>query len=357
MAVVSERSLMLIGAQIKAGGGDMREARFVGGILCGGYGKRLKPLTDTVPKSLIEIKEGYTVLEHQLLKLKYAGVSKVYLLTGYLHEKIEEKFGAEWRGVKIEYLIEDKPRGTLYAINNLLSAMKEGEVAVVMNGDIVSDVNVREMLRSWVEGTVSMFITPLTSPYGIVEASPDGRISSFIEKPKLPYYINGGIYIIPKDLESYFKAYSEGDVEKLVFPKLAKAGLLKYYREDDVYWQSIDSLKDLESVRDEYRNRNDAPWGYERTLVLNEHFMAKTVYVMKGYSTPLHMHREKDETIHVVKGEGIVSLNGENLYVKSNDIIRVKPGTKHAVMALENLLVNEYSTPHPEDLVVLEGQY
>jgi len=84
--------------------------RFVGGILCGGLGKRLRPLTDVVPKALIEIKEGYTVLDHQLNKLKSAGIDRVYLMVGHLHEKIRERYGGEWRGVKLEYLVEDRPR-------------------------------------------------------------------------------------------------------------------------------------------------------------------------------------------------------------------------------------------------------
>ncbi|RLF09328.1 MAG: glucose-1-phosphate adenylyltransferase [Thermoprotei archaeon] len=327
--------------------------RFVGGILCGGLGKRLRPLTDAIPKALIEIRQGYTVLDHQLNKLRSAGVSKVYLMVGYLHEKIKERYGREWKGVDVEYLVEDRPRGTLYAINNLLDAMEEGDVAVVMNGDVVSDVNVKEMMKGWSEGTVSMFITFLTSPYGIVEATQDGKIVSFHEKPKLPYYINGGVYIIPKSLEKYFKAYAEGDVEKLVFPKLARMGLLRSYREEDSFWQSIDSLKDLDTVREEYRNRVDTPWGYEKTVVSTEEYMIRTVYVMKGYSTPLHLHRRRDETIHVLKGEALATVGEQSMYVKANDIVRVKPGTPHALNALEPLLVQEYSSPYPDDVVEL----
>ena len=327
--------------------------RFVGGILCGGLGKRLRPLTDTTPKSLIEVRKGYTVLDQQLHKLKAAGVELVYLMAGYLHEKLRERYGDEWREVKIEYLIEDSPRGTLYAINNLLSSMKEGEAAVVINGDVVSDVNLREMMEGWVGGTVSMFITPLTSPYGIVESMQDGRIVSFREKPKLPYHINGGVYIIPKELERYFKAYSEGDVEKLVFPKLARLGLLRGYREDDVFWQSIDSFKDLDAVREEYRNRLDTPWGYEKSVASTKDYMVKALYIMKGYSTPPHLHRVRDETLQVMKGEGLVTLGGEKVHVRAGSVVRVEPGTAHSISALEGLLLHEYSSPHPDDVVEL----
>ena len=90
--------------------------RTVGMILCGGFGKRLRPLTETVPKPLIEIKDDYTILDKQLFDFKNAGVDKVLLLTGFLSEKIRERYGDEYKGVKIEYIVEDEPLGTLNAI-------------------------------------------------------------------------------------------------------------------------------------------------------------------------------------------------------------------------------------------------
>ena len=71
----------------------------------------------------------------------------------------------------------------------------------------------------------------------------------------LDFYINAGIYYFKKESFPYFsEKYSEKDVEKTVFPKFAKKGFLGYYYED-VFWQSIDSIKDLERVRKEYQNR------------------------------------------------------------------------------------------------------
>ncbi len=95
----------------------------VGGILCGGLGKRLRPITDSVPKSLIEIKDNYCILDRQLFQMKFSGIEQVYLLSGYLHEKIEERYGKNWNELKIEHIVEDRPRGTLYAINSLFITM------------------------------------------------------------------------------------------------------------------------------------------------------------------------------------------------------------------------------------------
>jgi len=80
-------------------------AETVGMILCGGFGKRLRPLTERIPKPLIEIKEGYTILDKQLFDLKNAGINTVYLLTGFLGEKIEERYGDNYKGLKTVHLV------------------------------------------------------------------------------------------------------------------------------------------------------------------------------------------------------------------------------------------------------------
>ena len=73
----------------------------IGAILCGGYGKRLKPLTDNVPKPLLEIKDGYTILDKQILQFKYAGVNRVVLLCGHLHEKFKRDLEKNGMGLKL----------------------------------------------------------------------------------------------------------------------------------------------------------------------------------------------------------------------------------------------------------------
>ena len=95
----------------------------VGMILCGGFGKRLRPVTEKVPKPLVEIKEDYAILDKQLFDFKNAGVEEVYLLAGFLHEKIEERYGDEYKGIKIHYVIEDEPLGTLNAIRLGMEAL------------------------------------------------------------------------------------------------------------------------------------------------------------------------------------------------------------------------------------------
>lgn len=325
----------------------------IGAILCGGYGKRLKPLTDQTPKPLLEIKNNYTILDKQLLQFKYAGVKKVVLLCGFLNEKIKERYGKKWMGLEIEYLIEDKPQGTLFAINNLLTNFKSDNY-IIRNGDIVCDVNIKEMMNEH-RNKMSMYITPLVSPYGITELS-ENKIIGFREKPRLDYYINAGIYIISQELKPLLSEYEEGDIEKLIFPKIASSGLMNYYRED-VFWQSVDSIKDYEITKREYVDKEDKPWGYEKTLVSNEKYLAKKLYLMKGEGTAYHKHLKKDETMYVTNGGVVVRFKDKKVHLEKDEKIRIKAGIEYCIDALENTILQEYSTPFPQDTIRIKDRY
>lgn len=321
----------------------------VGGILCGGMGKRLRPITDSIPKSLIEIKDNYTILDRQLFQMKHAGISKVYLLAGYLYEKIKERYNSYWNGLKIEYYVEDRPRGTLFAINNLLK-MSDSEYYLVMNGDIVTDLNIRLLINQSLKNAVTIAVTKLVSPYGIVDLF-NGKIIGFKEKPTLPYYINAGIYLIDARLKEYFFAYEEGDVEKTVFPHLAKNGLLNYYMEEDIFWQSIDSQKDLDFIRKEFINRTDRSWGYEKIIAETENYLTVQYYIMKDSILPLHHHEKRDETLHILSGEGYLYVENEKIKLSKDDVIRILPKQKHKIVALEALKILSYSTSYPDDYI------
>ena len=193
----------------------------VGMILCGGFGKRLRPITETVPKPLVEIKDDYAILDKQLFDFKNADVNEVYLLAGFLHEKIEERYGDEYKGIKIHYVIEDEPLGTLNAIRLGMEALDEEKQVVIRNGDIVADLNIKKMIEKgeMSDYDVTMFVTQMRSPYGIVDLSGD-KITSFKEKPLLDAYINGGVYFTKGILD--FGEFKTGDIEKTLFPFLQK---------------------------------------------------------------------------------------------------------------------------------------
>lgn len=333
--------------------------KITGVIFAGGYGKRLLPLTESTPKPLLELREGYTILDKQILDFKHAGISEVYLLIGHLAEKIKERYGSTHQGVRMKYLVEDKPMGTLYALSNALKRIKND--VVVRNGDVVSDVNIKELVRRSQAGDdlVTIVVTKMQSPFGIVEFS-DRKVISFKEKPFLEIYINAGAYYIKKEAFPYFHMnYDRSEIEFTVFPKLVEERKVAPYYEDSLFWRSVDSLKDLEVARKEYENREDKPWGFERIIVNNPKYLVKELYIKKDFRTSLHYHPRKDESMHVLAGEGYIDLPEEKKHMpmRQGTVVRIEPNRTHSIVATENLRIYEYSTPHPKDSVRVKDFY
>lgn len=328
----------------------------VGMILCGGFGKRLRPITETVPKPLVEIKEDYTILDKQLFDFKNADVNEVYLLAGFLHEKIEERYGDEYKGIKIHYVIEDEPLGTLNAIRLGMEALGEDKQVVIRNGDIVADLNIKKMIEKseMSDYDVTMFVTQMRSPFGIVDLSGD-KITSFKEKPLLDAYINGGVYFTKGLLD--FGEFTTGDIEKTLFPLLAKNNQLGYYKEDNLFWMAIDTSKELETVQKEYVNKIDKPWGYEKILISTEKYLTKELYLKEGFQTSYHYHNDKDETMYILSGAGYIEFEDRKEYFGPNDSIRIKPEVVHSIVATENTVLHEVSTPFLDDTVRVKDLY
>ena len=231
---------------------------FVGGvllvvvafILAGGYGKRLRPLTLEVPKPLIRVGRR-SVIEYQLEWLRFYGITEVVVLAGYLKEKLIEALGSGSRyGVSLSYVIEDEPLGTGGALRNASHIIGRSEVAVVTNGDIVTNIDPWRLIdySKSMNVVAAIAAVPLRSPYGILDIS-DGLIRGFREKPILrDYWINAGVYAMKPEITRHLP--ESGDIEKTTFPLLAsnsKLGVV-LYETPPYYWRSIDTHKDLEEA-------------------------------------------------------------------------------------------------------------
>ncbi|MEM0158432.1 MAG: nucleotidyltransferase family protein [Thermoplasmataceae archaeon] len=284
----------------------------IGAILSGGYGKRLKPITDEIPKGLIQIKENYSILDRQIFDFETMGVREIYFLSGYLGEKIEERFGKGTDVMEFNYLKEAKPMGTLYSIRNLL-AKRNDEDILLRNGDTITDMNFRRFVRFAQSSPYKMimFTTKMRSPFGIVDVLGD-QVTEFREKPLLDYYINAGIYYIKRDAFSYFfEDYPDKDLETTAFPKIASnKGMGAYW--EDTLWMGIDSEKDLEMIRKEYSNRTDYSWGY-RKVVFREGNKSIVDYYVKS-EEKLNLNISSNYNIRILKGSGIIRTTSASPY-------------------------------------------
>ena len=280
----------------------------IGAILAGGYGKRLKPITNDIPKSMISIKENFTILDRQISDFRSIGITELYILSGHLGEKIEEYLTPKYKDLKITYFREEKPLGTLYSMRNLLEHRKDEDI-MLRNGDTVTDMNFKAMVkfaRNTSYGAV-IFAVKMRSPYGILEIFGD-TVTKFKEKPFINAYINAGIYIFKKDIfDFFFDSYPDKELETTVFPRLASRKQIGAYMED-AFWMGIDSEKDLEAIREEYSNREDAPWGYYKMIMTDK----------KSTITDYFIRAEEEPTIHI-PGQSVVRFNsGSGMVLPEN---------------------------------------
>ncbi|HMK47867.1 MAG TPA: sugar phosphate nucleotidyltransferase [Methanocella sp.] len=327
----------------------------IGMILCGGMGRRLKPYTDSIPAPLIEIQDGYSILDKLLFDFAAAGVNRAILLTGYKGDMIKARYGIRYKGVDLTYHTEDTPVGTLNAIKAGME-LADDNTFLVRNGDIVTDVNLRRMIQRHENSNygATMFVTRMRSPYGIVELG-DDRVKSFREKPVLEYHINGGVYCLDRNLP--FSNFEGGAIEQTIFPMIAESNKLGYYREDNVFWTQVNTVRDLEDIRKEYRNKTDKPWGYEKVLISTDKYLTKELFIRAGYQTSFHKHPRKDETMYIMNGVGYIEFEDHKEFFQKNDTIRIEPDIPHTIVATENTVLHEVSTPFLEDTVRIKDYY
>lgn len=165
-------------------------------VMAGGFGTRLRPLTEDIPKPMLPVGDR-PLLELIVEQLRDAGIRQVNVATHYKGEVISEHFkdGQDF-GVDIRYVKEDQPLGTAGA----LSLLEESEEPVlVINGDILTRVDFRSMLNFHREHSADLTIAvrqyELRVPYGVVMT--DGvAVTDISEKPVVKQFINAGIYLL-----------------------------------------------------------------------------------------------------------------------------------------------------------------
>jgi mannose-1-phosphate guanylyltransferase len=215
-------------------------------ILAGGKGTRLRPLTVYTPKPVVPVCNRPFLL-YQLDTLRRAGVTDVTLSLSYQPHKIEQQLddGSDY-GVKITYTVEPQPMGTAGAYKFAQDLIREP--TVVFNGDIVTDLDLRAVIRQHNErrAVATVVLAPVENPavYGVVETGEDGRVRSFSEKPRADEIsvntINAGTYILDPKVLDLIPADESYSFEYNLFPDLLQRGERFYaHVPDGAYWLDI----------------------------------------------------------------------------------------------------------------------
>ena len=207
-------------------------------ILAGGKGKRLRPITDYVPKPLIPIK-NIPIIEWQIKYLKKFGISEIIVCSGYKTKMIENYLNNKKLGIKITFSVEDKPLGTGGAIKKAGKKIKDRSFLVI-NGDTITNIDLKKLIKK----NNAIASIQLKTKFGILQT--DGnKIIKFDEKKEIEnLWMNAGIYHLNK--ETLKELPTIGDIEKTLFPDYAKKEKLTTIKFRNSKWYSIDSFKDME---------------------------------------------------------------------------------------------------------------
>jgi len=198
-------------------------------VLAGGRGERLRPLTDSIPKPLVEVC-GKPIIQWQIEMLKANGIRNITLSVGYMAHKIKERLGnGEKFGVRISYLVEDVPLGTagplwLLKIQNNLPR----KTFVLCNGDELKAIRIHDVLdihrKNEALATIALTEIDDTRDWGVVRLV-DDRILEFVEKPtpeEAPSrLINCGFYVLEPEVADMVPP-RKASMEREIFPMIAE---------------------------------------------------------------------------------------------------------------------------------------
>jgi NDP-sugar pyrophosphorylase family protein len=168
-------------------------------ILAGGMGTRLRPLTFSIPKPLLPVGEK-PILQKIMEQLRDAGITDLVLATGYQAELIRAFCGDGSKfGVSITFVHEHKPLGTAGPAGALKGQLPPGELLLLMNGDLITDLDFREFVESSRASGCDLAVAyakhTYRSPYGVLSIV-DGAVQGVTEKPATEYAISAGIYCL-----------------------------------------------------------------------------------------------------------------------------------------------------------------
>jgi len=176
-------------------------------LLCGGKGERLKPLTDSVPKPLIEIKSK-PIIGYQFDYFKSFGISKYVVATGYRSNKFKDYFEQHEKDIQID-IVDSGDVNIIRRLKDSRSFLKAD--FLLCYGDTLANVNLKSLLEFHEshDGLVSMTTYPMQSPFGVIDMDHSGRVTEFREKPMLNHWVNIGYMVFRNEIWNHLGRYND----------------------------------------------------------------------------------------------------------------------------------------------------
>lgn len=212
-------------------------------VLVGGFGTRLRPLTSTVPKPMLDV--GHRPIIVQLVEqLAAAGVTDVVLALGFKPEPFRAAFPDDvWGDVRLHYAVEPSPLDTAGAVRFAARYAGIDDTFVVMNGDVLTDLNIADLVafhrQAGAEATLHLIPVDDPSAYGVVDLDTSGRVRAFVEKPApgtAPSNLaSGGTYVLEASILDRIPDAVPTSIERVIFPAVVAQGQLFAMATTD-YW-------------------------------------------------------------------------------------------------------------------------
>ncbi len=224
-------------------------------IMAGGEGKRLRPITCTIPKPMVSLLNK-PVIDYCIELLKRHGIENITATLHYLPNVIKAHCGdGERYGVKLGYSVETKPLGTAGSVRLALGDSLER--TVVISGDAMTDLDITAAVRahklSGAKVTIVLKQVELPTEYGVALMHKDGRIYRFLEKPMLSEVFsdlaNTGIYILEPEIIERIPKGERYDFSKELFPLLLKEQVPIYGYVTDKYWCDIGDIPQYKAAQ------------------------------------------------------------------------------------------------------------
>ncbi|MDD4966484.1 nucleotidyltransferase family protein [Halothiobacillus sp.] len=221
-------------------------------LMAGGFGTRLRPLTDSCPKPMLKV-GGKPMLEHILQDLIDYGFYRFYISVHYLREQVIEHFKDGSRfGVSIQYIHEDTPLGTAGCLG-LLPRDAVQRPIIVVNGDIMTRVNYEALLqdhdRHTPAATVCTRQYDFQVPYGVIEHE-DQRITNITEKPTQHFFVSAGIYVLAPQVVHSMAADTRVDMPDLLKSEITAGRSVRMFPVHE-YWLDIGRMNDFELAQND----------------------------------------------------------------------------------------------------------
>jgi dTDP-glucose pyrophosphorylase len=218
-------------------------------VMAGGRGERLRPLTDKFPKPLLKVGDK-PILEHNLDRLALFGVDDFWISVKYLGDQISAYFGdGSERNVKIQYVREEFPMGTIGAVSKIDNF--QHEYILVTNSDLLTNLDFEHFFLDFLSQDADFSVVTIpyqvSIPYAVLETE-NSLVTSFKEKPSYTYYSNGGIYLMKRDVLNEIPKGEYFDATNLMEVLIKKKYKVLSYPLRG-YWLDVGSLQDFERAQ------------------------------------------------------------------------------------------------------------